>query len=390
MNLHEYQAKQLFVRYGVKVPAGRTALSPEEAWAAAEALGGAAWVVKAQIHAGGRGKAGGVRLVRSREALCEAVESLLGRRLVTPQTGPEGLPVETVLIEPATAIERELYVSLLVDRERRRVAAIASSSGGMDIEQVAAQMPECIVSEHAHPAAGLLPWQGRRIGFALGLEPKLVGAFSELLLKLHRLLLDTDASLIEINPLAVTREGELLAVDAKVALDDSALFRHPDLAALRDVSQEDSREARARAHGLNYIHLEGAIGCMVNGAGLAMATMDLIKLCGGEPANFLDVGGGTTAERVTEAFKLILSDEHVRVVLVNIFGGIVRCDLIAEGLLQAMDEIDVRLPVVVRLEGTRAEEGRALLAGSGLNVVAASGLAEAAQKAVALAAGEAA
>lgn len=387
MNLHEYQAKELFARYGVAVPSGVVVRSLDDLESAAARLGGDAWMVKAQVHAGGRGKAGGVRKAQGREALRDTVSALLGTRLATHQTAPEseGLPINALLIESLSDIRRELYLSLLLDRGRRRVAVIASASGGMDIEQVAAEAPDKIFTAYANPAAGLQPWQGRRLGFALGLEAAQVSAFATLLGRLYRLLLDTDASLVEINPLVVTRDGTLLALDAKLNLDDNALYRQPDLAALRDVTQEDAREARAREHSLNYIHLSGNIGCMVNGAGLAMATMDLIKLCGGAPANFLDVGGGATAERVTEAFKLILSDAKVNAVLVNIFGGIVRCDLIAEGILRAIREVDVRVPVVVRLEGTRSEEGRAMLAGSDLNVVAAEDLAKAARRAVELA-----
>jgi succinyl-CoA synthetase beta subunit len=385
MNLHEYQAKELFARYGVTVPGGVVVRSLDEVDAAAERLGGNAWMVKAQVHAGGRGKAGGVRKAEGLDALRDTVSALLGGTLATHQTGPEGLPIGALLIESLTDIRRELYVSLVVDRTRRRVAVIASAAGGMDIEQVAAETPEKILTVYANPAAGLQPWQGRLLGFQIGLDASQVNAFSRLLVNLYRMVLDTDASLVEINPLVVTGDGTLLALDAKINLDDNALYRQAELAGMRDVTQEDPREAKASEHSLNYIHLSGNIGCMVNGAGLAMATMDLIKLCGGEPANFLDVGGGATAERVTEAFKLILSDDSVGAVLVNIFGGIVRCDLIAEGILRAIREVDVRVPVVVRLEGTRAEEGRAMLADSNLNVVAASELAEAAERVVELA-----
>ena len=385
MNLHEYQAKELFARYGVTVPGGVVVRSRDEVDAAAERLGGKAWMVKAQVHAGGRGKAGGVRKAEGLDALRNTVSALLGGTLATHQTGPEGLPIGALLIENLTDIRRELYVSLVVDRTRRRVAVIASAAGGMDIEQVAAETPEKILTVYANPAAGLQPWQGRLLGFQIGLEASQVNAFAGLLGNLYRMVLDADASLVEVNPLVVTGDGTLLALDAKINLDDNALYRQAELADMRDVTQEDPREAKASEHSLNYIHLSGNIGCMVNGAGLAMATMDLIKLCGGEPANFLDVGGGATAERVTEAFKLILSDDSVGAVLVNIFGGIVRCDLIAEGILRAIREVDVRVPVVVRLEGTRAEEGRAMLADSNLNVVAASELAEAAERVVELA-----
>ncbi|HDP89107.1 MAG TPA: ADP-forming succinate--CoA ligase subunit beta [Thioalkalivibrio sp.] len=383
MHLHEYQAKALFRDHGIPVPAGVTAHSVEEAVAAAATLGGEGWVVKAQVHAGGRGKAGGVKLVRSVDELRAAAEVLLGARLATHQTGPEGLPVHVLLVEPLTDIGRELYLSLLVDRARRQVAIMASAAGGMDIEEVAAKTPEQIVTAHVNPAAGFQPYIARRLAFALGLGGEQIRAFGRLLAGLYDLFVASDASLIEINPLIVTGAGALIALDAKVNLDDNALYRHATLAELRDPSQEDAAEARAAEHALNYIRLDGNIGCMVNGAGLAMATMDLIKLHGGAPANFLDVGGGTTEERVAEAFKLILSDDKVEGVLVNIFGGIVRCDLIAEGIIRAVEEVHVAVPVVVRLEGTNVERGRQLLANSGLNIISAEGLTDAAQKVVA-------
>ncbi len=387
MNLHEYQAKRLFAEAGIPVPRGVPVDSPAMLDKVLAELEGDRFVVKAQVHAGGRGKAGGVKLVEGREALEAAVRELLGSRLVTHQTGPEGLPVDTVYIEQPTDIDREFYLGMLVDRSQRRVAVMASAAGGMDIEQVAAETPERIHSLHVDPVTGLMPYQCRRLGFAIGLDATRVRAFTRILLALYRLFVDSDASLVEINPLVTTADGELLALDAKINLDDNALYRHTDLAELRDPRQEDPREAEAREWDLNYIHLDGNIGCMVNGAGLAMATMDLIKLQGGEPANFLDVGGTATAERVAEAFKLILSDEGVRAVLVNIFGGIVRCDLIAEGIVQAVREVDIRVPVVVRLEGTNAEQGRAMLAESGLNIVAEQDLETAAAKAVQLAGG---
>jgi len=383
MHLHEYQAKALFRDHGIPVPAGVTAHSVEEAVAAAATLGGEGWVVKAQVHAGGRGKAGGVKLVRSVDELRAAAEVLLGARLATHQTGPEGLPVHVLLVEPLTDIGRELYLSLLVDRARRQVAIMASAAGGMDIEEVAAKTPERIVTAHVNPAAGFQPYIARRLAFALGLGGEQIRAFGRLLAGLYDLFVASDASLIEINPLIVTGAGALIALDAKVNLDDNALYRHATLAELRDPSQEDAAEASAAEHALNYIRLDGNIGCMVNGAGLAMATMDLIKLHGGAPANFLDVGGGTTEERVAEAFKLILSDDKVEGVLVNIFGGIVRCDLIAEGIIRAVEEVHVAVPVVVRLEGTNVERGRQLLADSGLSIIAADGLTDAAQKIVA-------
>ncbi|MEN8176836.1 MAG: ADP-forming succinate--CoA ligase subunit beta, partial [Pseudomonadota bacterium] len=359
--------------------------SGEEARRATRELGGESWVVKAQVHAGGRGKGGGVVVAHSEQEVVAAVERLLGNRLVTPQTGGGGLPVEAVLVEQASRIERELYLGMLVDRQAQRLLFMGSAAGGMNIEEVAQQTPERILTLHLDPAAGLQPYQCRRMAFALGLRGDQVKQLSAVMHGLARLFQRSDASLVEINPLILTDAGELLALDAKVNLDDSALFRHPQLAALRDRGQEDEREAQASEHGLNYISLEGNIGCMVNGAGLAMATMDLVKLQGGTPANFLDVGGGTTAERVAEAFKLILSDDKVRAVLVNIFGGIVRCDLIAEGIIEAVKEVGTPVPVVVRLEGTNAEIGRAMLDASGLALVTATDLTEAAAKAVAAA-----
>ncbi|MCU0835788.1 MAG: ADP-forming succinate--CoA ligase subunit beta [Chromatiaceae bacterium] len=387
MNLHEYQAKGLFERHQIPIPRGCTAASPQEAHRAAAELGGTRWVVKAQVHAGGRGKAGGVVLVDSPEQVQSAAARLLGSRLVTHQSGPEGLPVDRVLVESPTAIARELYLGVLVDRAARRVAFMASSDGGMDIEQVAAATPERILVTHVDPAAGLQPWQCRRLGFGLGLQGGQIKALAGLMERLYRLFSECDASLVEVNPLVVTEAGELLALDAKINLDDNALSRHPELAALRDLAQEDPRESEARAHELSYISLDGNIGCMVNGAGLAMATMDLVKLHGGAPANFLDVGGGTTAARVAEAFKLILSDPKVSAVLVNIFGGIVRCDLIAEGIIAAVREVHVGVPVVVRLEGTNAAAGLAMLAESRLPIETAASLREAADKVVAAALG---
>jgi len=382
MNLHEYQSKALFARFGIPVPVGRVASTLAEAEAEARELGGARWVVKAQVHAGGRGKAGGVVLVDSPEAAGREAGRLLGGRLVTKQTGAEGLPIGQVLVETPTAIARELYLSLLVDRGTRRVLIMASPAGGMDIEEVAATTPERIFTAHVDPAAGLQPYQCRRLGFGLGLGAEQLKQFQKILFGLYRLFTDCDASLVEINPLVVTEGGDLLALDAKINLDDNALYRHADLLALRDVSQEDEREAKAKEHDLNYITLDGNIGCMVNGAGLAMATMDLVQLHGGQPANFLDVGGGTTAARVAEAFKLILSDAKVQAVLVNIFGGIVRCDLIAEGIIAAVREVGIRVPVVVRLEGTNAAEGLRLLDESGLALQTAEDLTQAAEKVV--------
>ncbi len=382
MNLHEYQAKALFSTHGIAVPEGRIASSAEEAVNAAEELGGALWVVKAQAHTGGRGKAGGVKLAHSLEEVEAAAREMLGMCLVTHQTGPQGLPVSKVLVERGSRIERELYLGVLLDRSRSRIAFMASAAGGMNIEEVAADTPEKILSTSIDPAAGLQPYQGRYLAFGLGLESGQVKAFGKILASLYRLYLEQDASLVEINPLIVTPEGELVALDAKINIDDSALYRHEDIRALRDISQEDEREAKAAEHDLNYISLDGNIGCMVNGAGLAMATMDLVKLQGGEPANFLDVGGGTTAERVTEAFKLILSDSKVKTVLVNIFGGIVRCDLIAEGIIAAVKKLGMQVPVVVRLQGTNAAQGLDMLEQSGLDFITAEDFTEAAQKAV--------
>jgi len=382
MNLHEYQAKRLFASYGVAVPAGTPAFTPEEARNAADELGGERWVVKAQIHAGGRGKAGGVKLLDSKDAVEQTASEMLGSSLATYQTGGVALPVQAVLVEEVSPIARELYLSVLVDRGSERVLFMASGEGGVDIEQVAAKTPEKILIQKVNPVAGLQDYQCREIAFGLGLEGNQINAMTKLMQGLYRLFLDKDASQIEINPLIVTADGHLLALDGKVNIDDNALFAHPDIAALRDPAQEDAKEGAAREHGLNYITLGGNIGCMVNGAGLAMATMDVIKLHGGEPANFLDVGGGATKEKVTEAFKLILSDDTVQAVLINIFGGIVRCDMIAEGIIAAVKEVDVKVPVVVRLEGTNAAAGRQLLADSGLAIIPAEDLDEAAKKTV--------
>jgi succinyl-CoA synthetase beta subunit len=383
MHLHEYQAKRLFADYGVPVPEGRMVESAPDAAEAAGALGGARWVVKAQVHAGGRGKAGGVQLVDSVAAVEKAAAALLGTFLQTRQTGSPGLPIHRLLVEGTVDIDRELYLSLLVDRASERIMIMASKSGGMDIEEVAASDPGAILTEAVHPAVGLQGYQCRNLAFGLGLGGEQIKSFSRLLSGLYRLFEQEDASLVEINPLVVTARGELLALDAKLDIEDNALYRHPAVAGLRDPSQEDEKERAAAEHGLNYITLDGNIACMVNGAGLAMATMDLIKLHGGEPANFLDVGGGATAERVAEAFKLILSDTKVRAILVNIFGGIVRCDLIAEGIIQAVKEVGVHLPVVVRLEGTNVDHGKAMLAESGLSIIPADGLTDAADKVVA-------
>ena len=385
MNLHEYQSKQLFASYGIVVPKGIPASSPEEAAAAARKIGGSKWVVKAQVHAGGRGKAGGVKLVDSPEAAAKAAQDMIGRRLTTHQTGPEGLPIHQVFVEEGSKIARELYLSLVLNRDKGHVAFIASAAGGMDIEEVAAHTPEKIIRVDIHPATGLQPSQCRVLAYGLGLEGKQVEEFGKLAQALYKLYLEKDASLLEVNPLIVTGEGHLVALDAKINIEDNALFRQKDLAAWRDASQEDEMERAAAEHELNYVSLDGDIACMVNGAGLAMATMDLIKLHGGAPANFLDVGGGATRERVTEAFNLILSNKNVRAILVNIFGGIVRCDMIAEGIIHAVKDVGVRVPVVVRIEGTNAEQGRKLLAESGLAIIAAADLTDAARKVVAAA-----
>ena len=383
MNIHEYQAKDLLKQYGAPVAEGLVAATPHEAKAHAEALGGGALVVKAQIHAGGRGKGGGIKLVKTLQELHAEADRMLGKPLVTPQTGPKGRVVRSVYVVKDTTIARELYLSLLVDRGSGRVAFIASTEGGVDIEKVAAETPEKIATLSVDPATGLSPFHGRVIASALKLEGVLAKQCASLVASLYKLFIDKDASLIEINPLVVTKEGNLLCLDAKMGFEDNALFRHPDIAALRDIHEEDPAEVEASKHDLSYVKLDGTIGCMVNGAGLAMATMDIIKLYGGEPANFLDVGGGATKERVTEAFKIILSDPHVKGVLVNIFGGIMRCDTIAEGIIAAAREVKLAVPLVVRLEGTNVELGKELLAKSGLAIIPADDLDDAAKKAVA-------
>ncbi|MCP5092793.1 MAG: ADP-forming succinate--CoA ligase subunit beta [Gammaproteobacteria bacterium] len=386
MNLHEYQSKRLFADYGIAVPRGIPAESPNAAVKAAQELGGDLWVVKAQVHAGGRGKAGGVKLAKTLEQVREFADAMLGMQLVTHQSGPEGLPVNTVYVEEGSDIDRELYLSMLVDREVSRISFIASAAGGMDIEKVAQETPEKIFSVAVSPDAGLQDYQARQLAFGLELDKKQIRQFGDLVKKMYQLYLDSDASLIEVNPLITNKAGDVIALDGKINIDGSALFRQPKLAELRDKSQEDEAERKAAEHDLNYVSLDGNIACMVNGAGLAMATMDLIKLHGGDPANFLDVGGGATAERVAAAFKLILSNDSVEAILVNIFGGIVRCDLIAEGIISAVKEVGVSVPVVVRLEGTNVDKGRELLANSGLDIIAAEDLTDAAKKVVAAAA----
>lgn len=385
MNIHEYQAKQLFLQYGIPVPDGKVAETAEDAGLNAEQLGGEAWVVKAQVHAGGRGKVGGVKLVTSPAEAIAISRDLLGKRLVTQQTGAEGLPINSLLVEKTSPIKRELYLSILMDRGSSRIAFVACAAGGMDIEAVAESSPEQIITLTIHPATGLQSFHCRKIAYALGMQGAQIKAMAQIMHGLYQLFVAKDASQIEINPLIETECGELLALDAKINFDDNALALHPDILAMRDVDQEDQKENAAQQYGLNYITLDGNIGCMVNGAGLAMATMDLVKLKGGQPANFLDVGGGTNVEKVCEAFKLILSDSNVKAVLVNIFGGIVQCDVIAKGILSAIEQIHVAVPVVVRLEGTNAEQGRALLNGTGLNLFAADDLEQAAERVVALA-----
>jgi len=387
MNLHEFQAKQLFNRYGIPTPQGQAVSDAAEARQAAELLTGERWVVKAQVHTGGRGKAGGVKVVDSVDAVEVAAAGMLGQTLVTHQTTADGLPINQVLVEKPTDIAREIYLAVLVDRSTQRVVFMVSAQGGMDIEAVAEEDPAAILNLYVDPVVGLQGYQCRRAGFFLGLTGAAFKQLQQIMQSLYSLFTENDASLVEINPLVVTSEGDLLAVDAKINLDDNGLFRHAELAEMFDPTQEDDAEVIAREFGLNYISLDGNVACMVNGAGLAMATMDLIQKEGGEPANFLDVGGGTTADRVAEAFKLILSDKKVKSILVNIFGGIVRCDLIAEGIIQAAKEVKLTLPVVVRLEGTNAAIGRELLANSQMSIYAAQDLTDAAKKAVA-AAGE--
>ncbi|MEE9356297.1 MAG: ADP-forming succinate--CoA ligase subunit beta [Methylococcaceae bacterium] len=385
MNIHEYQAKQLFADYGIAVPDGNVAKSAEQAKSIANEMSGSRWVVKAQVHAGGRGKAGGVKLVDSIEEVKSFSAGLLGTKFTTIQTGSDGLPIDSVLVEKPYPILREFYLCLLLDRETERPLFLVSLAGGMDIEAVAKETPEQILTTSVHPAAGLQSYQCRQMGFALGLTGKQLGELEKIMRGMYQLFWDKDISQIEINPLAELDDGQLLALDAKINFDETALYAHPDIAELSDPNQEDKKENIAKQHSLNFISLDGNIGCMVNGAGLAMATMDLIKLKGGAPANFLDVGGGTTVEKVTHAFDLILSDDQIKSVLVNIFGGIVQCDIIAEGILQAAEGLHRQVPIVVRLEGTNAEQGRAMLNQSKLNIIAANTLEMAAEKAVELA-----
>jgi succinyl-CoA synthetase beta subunit len=386
MNFHEYQAKQLFADYGIAVPAGRVARTPEEAVDAAKAIGGDFWVVKAQIHAGGRGKAGGVKLAKTLDQVREYAKAMLGTKMATYQTAGVALPVDSVLVTQATDIAKELYLSVLVDRGSKSITFIASSDGGVEIEKTAEENPDAIKTLNVNFVQGLQPYQCRELGFALGLNAKQVNQLSKIMLGLYRLFNEKDLALVELNPLAILTSGDLAVLDGKINSDDNATFRHPELAAMRDIRQEDETEVLASQHDLNYVTMDGNIGCMVNGAGLAMSTMDVISLNGGSPANFLDVGGGANKERVTEAFKLILRDPDVRAIFVNIFGGIVRCDMIAEGIIAAVKEVDVKVPVIVRLEGTNVEKGKEILKNSGLAIIPADDINDGAKKAVAAAA----
>jgi len=383
MLIHEYQAKALLREYGIPVARSKPAFTVEEAVAAAKELGGNFWSIKAQVHAGGRGKGGGIGLAHTVEEVRQHASKILGMTLVTHQTGPEGKLVRGVLIECAVDIEREMYLGIVIDRRTGRPVVMASAEGGVDIEEVAATKPEAILKEMVDPAVGMRAYQGRKLGTQLGLPKNLVNGFAKIVMGLYRLFDEKDASMVEINPLLITDEGKLHALDAKINFDGSGLFRHPDIAAMRDVNEEDPIEVRAGEHGLSYVNLTGNIGCMVNGAGLAMSTMDIIKYYGGEPANFLDVGGSATTEAVTEAFKLILADKRVEAVLVNIFGGIMKCDTIAAGIIQAVKEVEITVPLVVRLEGTNVELGRKMLDESGLALTTAGSMADAAEKVVA-------
>jgi succinyl-CoA synthetase beta subunit len=386
VNIHEYQAKAVLARYGVAVPAGRVVTSAAEAQAAARELG-CPCVVKAQIHAGGRGKAGGVKVVSDPDAAARVVEGLLGRPLVTHQTGPGGRVVRRLLVEQRLAIERELYLGIVIDRSAARIVVMASAEGGVEIEEVAARSPERILREIVDPTAGLEAYQARRLAFGLGLPAKVAGKGVAFVTGLYRAFVDCDASLAEVNPLVVTKDESVIALDAKMSFDDNALFRHPDLRELRDANEEDPRETEAAKHDLSYIALDGTIGCLVNGAGLAMATMDIIKYYGAEPANFLDVGGGASTEKVREAFKILLADAKVKAILINIFGGILRCDVLARGVVEAAREVRLAVPLVVRLEGTNVESGRKILAESGLNIINAADMADAARRVAAAGSG---
>jgi succinyl-CoA synthetase beta subunit len=387
MKIHEFQGKEVLARHGVPVPRGRVAAHPDEVRAAAVELGSGTLVVKAQIHAGGRGKGGGVKVVPNADAAVEAARAILGMTLVTHQTGPDGRRVGRVLVEEGLRISRELYLGLVIDRSRACPVLMVSPDGGVEIEKVAAETPDRIFKVFIDPALGLVPFQARELAFKLGLAADQVGRAVKLMTSVYQAFIATDASLVEINPLVVTESGELLALDAKVTFDDNALYRHAELRAYRDLTEEEPLEIEASTHSLNYIKLDGTIGCMVNGAGLAMATMDIIKLAGGEPANFLDVGGGASADQIKNAFRILMADEHVRAVLINIFGGILRCDVLAEGLIAAVRDLGVRVPIVIRMEGTNVAQGKQMLQESGLNFTTADTMAEAAERVVALAAG---
>jgi succinyl-CoA synthetase beta subunit len=388
MNIHEYQAKELMTKFGVPVPKGKPAFTADEAYAVAQQLGVSKFVVKAQIHAGGRGKGGGVKLVNSPEEVKEVAAKMIGMTLVTHQTGPEGKIVKKVYIEEAGAIAKELYLGMIIDRTTKQIVVMASTEGGMEIEEVASKTPEKIIKEFIDPVAGIQDFNGRKIAYKLGLSGDLIGKFTKFVKALYKMFLELDCSLVEINPLVLTKDNNIFALDAKINFDDNALFRHKDVEALRDINEEDAKELDAKAHGLSYVSLTGNIGCMVNGAGLAMSTMDIIKFYGGEPANFLDVGGGASKEQVTHAFKIILSDEKVKGILVNIFGGIMKCDIIAAGVIAAAKEVNIQVPLVVRLEGTNVELGQKMLKESGLNIIAASNMADAAEKVVKAVRGE--
>lgn len=382
MDIHEYQAKELLAKFGVPVPRGGLAYSPEQAAYRASEIGGDRWVVKAQIHSGARGKAGGIKFCTNEHEIFTAAESLLGKKLVTHQTGSQGKGVYRLYVEAASSIARELYLGLVMDRANERVVVVASSAGGMEIEEIASQQPDSIFRTAVEPAVGMQAFQAREIAFALGLDSTQISAAVRIILGCYRAFRDYDATMVEINPLIVTEDGRLMALDAKISFDDNALFRRPNISELRDKSQEDPREMNATDRGLSYVGLDGNIGCIINGAGLAMATMDMIKLSGGEPANFLDIGGGATPERVAKAFRLVLSDNKVQAILVNIFAGINRCDWVAEGVVQAMQMVDLKVPLVVRLAGTNVGQGRKILQQSGLPIITADTLAEAAQKVV--------
>ena len=382
MDIHEYQAKEVLSNFGVEIPAGALAYSPEQAAYRAREMGGEKWVVKAQVHAGGRGKAGGVKLCDTDHEIQATCEDMFGKKLVTHQTGPEGKGIYRVYVEAAVPIDREIYLGFVLDRTTQRIMIVASAEGGMEIEEISENKPESIVRSTVEPAVGLRDFQARDIAFKLGIEPSLTQSMVRTLQGCYRAFRDLDATMVEINPLVITGDNRVLALDAKMTFDDNALFRHPQISELRDKSQEDPRESRAADRGLSYVGLEGSIGCIVNGAGLAMATMDTIKLAGGEPANFLDIGGGATPERVAKAFRLVMSDKNVQAVLVNIFAGINRCDWVAKGVVQALKEVQVDVPIIVRLAGTNVEEGQKILAKSGLPIIRATTLMEAAERSV--------